>query len=122
MKRQDFSKEALEEAVHNVIKGAKTEQLPSDCPVEPYGENRKLPEVYFSTSTDPFLLPAFILNSSTYSAPLSSRTIPNTSPFLQLPRIPSLEKIPKIFLRLALGMIKMSKKTPLSMKMQHLRQ
>ena len=51
LKRQDFSKEALEEAVHNVIKGAKTEQLPSDCPVEPFGENRKLPQVNFSTSS-----------------------------------------------------------------------
>ena len=51
LKRQDFSKEALEEAVHNVIKGAKTEQLPSDCPVEPFGETRRLPQVNSSTSS-----------------------------------------------------------------------
>ena len=51
LKRHDLSKEALDEAVHNVIKGAKSEQLPSDCPVEPFGETRRLPQVDLSTSS-----------------------------------------------------------------------
>ena len=51
MGRKDFAKqEALDEAVHSVIKGPKSDKLPSDCPVDPYGGGVGLPEVRSSTS------------------------------------------------------------------------
>ena len=50
LKRQDLSKEALDEAVHSVIKGPKNDKLASDCPVDPYGGGVGLPEVRSSTS------------------------------------------------------------------------
>ena len=41
------NKEALDSAIHSVIKGARTKELPSDCQVDPYGEGIKLPKVTF---------------------------------------------------------------------------
>ena len=65
MKRKDFaSKEALDEAVHSVIKGEKTEKVPSDCSVDPYGGGIGLPEVRFSTSINSFLLISSVPSSS----------------------------------------------------------
>ena len=66
MGRKDFAdKKALEEAVHNVIKGAKTKDLPSDCPVDPYGEGIRLPKVCSLTLTISFPLIISLSNSST---------------------------------------------------------
>ena len=45
MGRADLEEEALSSAIHGVIKGAKNEELPSDCPLDPYGVGRELPEV-----------------------------------------------------------------------------
>ena len=66
MKRKDFAKEAPEEAVHSVIKGAKAEKLPSDCSVDPYGGGIGLPEVRSSTSIYSFS-PIFSVPSSSTS-------------------------------------------------------
>ena len=65
MGRKDFaSKEVLDEAVHNIIKGAKTEELPSDCLVDPYGGGIRLPRVHSSTSTNSFSLISSFPSSS----------------------------------------------------------
>ena len=46
MGRKDFKdKQDLEFSVHNVIKGSKTKDLPSECPVDPYGGGIRLPKV-----------------------------------------------------------------------------
>ena len=45
MGRKALSEKALDEAIHGIIKGPKNEELPSDCLIKPYGEDRKLPEV-----------------------------------------------------------------------------
>ena len=67
MKRKDFAtQEALDEAVHSVIKGAKTEKLPSDCSVNPYDEDRKLPEVRSSTLIESFPLISSVPTSLTH--------------------------------------------------------
>ena len=50
MGRKHLAEKALDEAIHGVIKGPKNEELQSDCPIKPYGEDRKLPEVCSSTS------------------------------------------------------------------------
>ena len=51
MGRADLEEKALNSAIHGVIKGAKNEELPSDCLVNPYGGGRELPEVQPSTSS-----------------------------------------------------------------------
>ena len=63
MGRTDLAEKALNSAIHGVIKGVKNEELPSDCSVKPYGEDRELPEVCSSISTSSF--------SVTFSAPIS---------------------------------------------------
>ena len=66
MGRKDFANpEALNEAVHGVIKGAKNEELPSDCLANPYGGGRELPEVRSSISSNSFLLISSAPGSST---------------------------------------------------------
>ena len=59
------AEKALNEAIHGVIKGAKNEELPSDCLVNPYGGGRELPEVQSSTSFISFLLISSALGFST---------------------------------------------------------
>ena len=56
MGRADLEEEALSSAIHGVIKGAKNEELPSNCLVNPYGGGRELPEVQTSTSSASFRL------------------------------------------------------------------
>ena len=45
MGRTDLEEKTLEAVIHGVIKGAKNDELPKDCSLNPYGEGRKLPEV-----------------------------------------------------------------------------
>ena len=65
MGRTDLAEKALNEAIHGVIKGAKNEELPSDFPIKPYGEDRELPEVCSSTSSSSFSVIFSVLISST---------------------------------------------------------
>ena len=62
MGRADLEEEALNSAIHGVIKGAKNEELPKDCPLIPYGGGRALPEVQPST---PFVSFRLLCVSST---------------------------------------------------------
>ena len=45
MGRTDLEEKTLEAVIHGVIKGAKTDELPKDCPLDPYSSSRALPEV-----------------------------------------------------------------------------
>ena len=65
MGRKDLAEKALNEAIHGVIKGAKNEELPSDCPVDPYGGDRRLPEVRYSISVNSFSMISSVLSSPT---------------------------------------------------------
>ena len=65
MGRADLDEKALNSAIHGVIKGVKNEELLSDFPIKPYGEDRKLPEEQSSTLSISFLLISSALGSST---------------------------------------------------------
>ena len=45
MGRTDLEEKTLEAVIHGVIKGAKTDELPKDCPLDPYGSSRALPAI-----------------------------------------------------------------------------
>ena len=42
MGRTDLEEKTLEAVIHGVIKGAKADDLPKDCPLDPYGNTRGL--------------------------------------------------------------------------------
>ena len=121
MGRKDLAEKALDEAMHGVIKGAKNEELPSDCPVNPYGGGRELPEVCSSTSI--YLL-FLIFFCSDFFDLISSCCFPGSSEvlsvFLLLLKTPIFQRILMIFLRLALVMIKVLMKNLWKMKMLNL--
>ena len=67
MKRKDFAtQEALDKAVHSMIKEAKTKKLPSDCSVNPYGGDTKLHEVRSSALIESFTLISSVPSSLTH--------------------------------------------------------
>ena len=59
--RKDFeSTEDLEMAIRNIIKGKKSKKLPTPCSTAPFGDENKLPEVFFQ------LILAFLSLSSKF--------------------------------------------------------